>query len=886
MPKWVLTTTLLALASYVGCSVAQTISPESKVMRYPQHIRTKPGAYIIEFEETIRSSNIKTFVAGIEALPDVTISNQFTKLFNGFAVTTAPKADPVRLAKVKGVKRVWPVRFHDLNVVRDVEGGASHFLHQMTGVEKVLKELNLDGTGVKVGIVDSGVDYTHPELGNCWKTPGCIWQYGQDFIGDKYDFTSNSPIIDPNPTPMDCAGHGTHVSGILAAQGPVVQGVAPGATYGMYRVFSCPIDDNVSSSDDILLQGIEAAYNDGHDIISLSLGGGAWPQDPLAVACSKLVEQGVVVVAANGNDGSNGLFTSGSPAVGHNVISVGSVDNWNITGQIGTIASPSETHTIYLGAANAEKHPFVITKPLPISHSVYSSDNALGCKKYPPNIKLKGKVALVRRGECTFSVKAQHAQEAGADAVAIYNNVHGILLPAINESISIPVAMLTKVDGELIVRMLSSSNGNVTMVAPRDSFGTFPSDTGGMMSTFSSYGPSPDLNIDPIISAPGGNIWSTFPLKLGKYASLSGTSMATPYVSGAVALLLQAQPDLEPNDVAGMLAASAKPILDLQTNKMVHPYWSGAGLLNIYDSIVTRVRLEPLSLSLNNSNFGIIRDIGLESLGPVRWLARNVTIRNTDFSHGVSVIIKNSAANSLSTYTDHVDVTYYPKRWPPDLNTVTPFNTLPQVYSTQPTVYVPAGETRNVTVFIISPSGLKESEFWFYGGFLNFTMKWESEEQSTYHVVPYSGYNGNYHRLSVLAPMASTGLPALADNSLNFIKDPSNLVISGTNNALVLFSLVVPCRIFSATLINSSRETVGYLTYGYQDYVSRNLPNSNTPISAVSVRNVVYKDKEQTIEVIVPSGKYHVQLKALSPLGDPNKLQDYEVWDSPTFIII
>ncbi|KAJ2531808.1 hypothetical protein IWW43_003541 [Coemansia sp. RSA 1935] len=90
----------------------------------------------------------------------------------------------------------------------------------MTGVAQAMQEFGLDGTGVKIGIVDTGVDYNHPELGACWKTEGCPWQFGEDFIGDKYDSSSDNPIIEPNDTPMDCDGHGTHVSGIIGARGP------------------------------------------------------------------------------------------------------------------------------------------------------------------------------------------------------------------------------------------------------------------------------------------------------------------------------------------------------------------------------------------------------------------------------------------------------------------------------------------------------------------------------------------------------------------------------------------------------------------------------------------------------------------------------------------
>ncbi|KAJ2392773.1 hypothetical protein GGI05_002586, partial [Coemansia sp. RSA 2603] len=441
MIKWWLAASPAYLAVFHAFAHAQTAALEDKIVTYPANVRTKPGSFIVEFDENIHAANANAFISGIEAIPDATVSNQFTSIFNGFAVSTSSDTNPLQLAKIRGVKRVWPVRFHDLSYNVSEINSTSPFLHRMTGVERAMKELKLDGTGIKIGIVDSGVDYNHPELGACWKTPGCPWQYGADFIGDKYDYTSDNPIIEPNPTPMDCDGHGTHVSGIIGARGPAVHGVAPGATLGMYRVFSCPVDGSVSASDDILLQGIEAAYNDGHDIISLSLGGGGWPEDPLSVACTKIASKGVVVVAANGNDGSNGLFTAGAPAVGRGVISVGSVNNWNITGAVATITTTSGSRAVYIATSDPDDHPFNFPVGVTVVAPLDKTGSDLGCAAFSTD--LKDKVALVKRGVCSFSQKAQYAFDAGAVGLLVYNNVDGVITPATNPPVGIPVAMVS-----------------------------------------------------------------------------------------------------------------------------------------------------------------------------------------------------------------------------------------------------------------------------------------------------------------------------------------------------------------------------------------------------------------------------------------------------------
>lgn len=181
--------------------------------------------------------------------------------------------------------------------------------------------------GVKVGIVDSGVDFNHPALGGCFG-PGCLISYGYDFIDNK-------------PQPYDnCDGHGTHVAGIVAAQSnnPYgLTGVAPGVTLGMYRAANC---DNTIDPDTAIL-AINKAYEDGSDIITISAGIGAhWSENPVSVVMQRIVEKGVICVAANGNTGAQGLFPAGEggPGGGKGVAAIGSVIN-SVVPQNLTVAS-------------------------------------------------------------------------------------------------------------------------------------------------------------------------------------------------------------------------------------------------------------------------------------------------------------------------------------------------------------------------------------------------------------------------------------------------------------------------------------------------------------------------------------------------------------------
>ncbi|KAI8321006.1 subtilisin-like protein [Martensiomyces pterosporus] len=882
------TSGLLFAIAYLGHqAVAQTTSDvaavgtDSKVVSYPSHIRTKPGAYIVELDGDAGATNVASFSSNINNIPEVSVDKQYNNVFNGFSVKTSKDFDPVKLASVPGIKRVWPVTYRSLPYQASSQNLTYPYLHQKTGVARVIQDLGITGKGVKIGIIDSGVDYNHPELGNCWKTPGCPWQYGSDFIGDNYDPNSPNPVATPGPLPMDCGGHGTHVSGIIGAQGPKVYGVAPGATLGMYRIFSCPFNGKTSSSDDVILSGIEAAYKDGHNILSLSLGGGGWPEDPLSVVCSKLTRKGITVVVANGNDGSSGLYTAGSPAVGHGVISVGSIDNWNNTGSAAVITSSAGTKPIMISTPGNESIPFVFPTDVPLVAPADSTNSVLGCNNF--TMSLAGKIALISRGSCTFTQKAQNAQNAGAIGVLIYNNVEGIMSPSVTAPVTIPAVIITMEDGQYILTGLS--NGNVTVKAPKSEVVTAPSTTGGQMSDFSSYGPSPELDIAPLISAPGGNIFSTYPLKLGGYASLSGTSMATPYISGTIALLKQARPDLTVQQIREILFTSAKPLTDSATGKNIHPYHSGAGLVNIYDAITSRVTIDPPSIALNDSNWGWLdKSAGFQPNFPTRWAVRTLTIKNTDKSKSARVSFANSPADSLSSSNADGTFTPNPRVWPASTASVDK-STLPQVFTPDLTTYnnaIAPGQSRRVTVFIVAPYGLKESDRWFYGGFLNFTLNWDGESTQSSYVVPYAGFNGNYRKSDVLS-VPSEGLPIITDAQGN---PATNLATYGATAAkplVVNYRLEIPSRIVAVTLLDSHNKTLGYLPYGYSEYVIRNYQDPASFASSALVNGTVYKDTKAQVPVKVPAGLYHARVAALRPFGRPKTQSDYQTWDSPAF---
>jgi minor extracellular serine protease Vpr len=252
----------------------------------------------------------------------------YSTLWNGVSVEINA-SDVSRLARVPGVKAVYPVvKFTPPNP--SVNSGMDLITAiKQTGADIAQNALGLTGKGVKVAVMDTGIDFDHPDLGGCFG-PGCRVVTGFDFVGDAFNADDTSPTFNPipvpDPIPDDCNGHGTHVAGIVGANG-AIRGVAPEVTFGAYRVFGC----DGSTTSEIMIAAMERALFDKMQILNMSIGAAfQWPQYPTAVAASRLVNKGMIVVTSIGNSGASGLYSASAPGVGKNVIGTASFDNTHV----------------------------------------------------------------------------------------------------------------------------------------------------------------------------------------------------------------------------------------------------------------------------------------------------------------------------------------------------------------------------------------------------------------------------------------------------------------------------------------------------------------------------------------------------------------------------
>jgi subtilisin family serine protease len=513
--------------------------------------------------------------AGIEARGARVLKN-FHGAINGIKVEVKP-SEIAALRALPGVVAVLPVARHERNNASSVPYiGAPAVWQGLSGLA------GYRGEGVKVAIIDTGIDYTHANFGG----PGTPAAYaaaaanstgpanpglfgpnapkvkgGIDLVGDDYDW-NKTPVPDANPLDCASAGHGSHVAGTVAGfgvtssgstyHGPytpaayapgafsIGPGVAPKADLYAVRVFGC------TGSTSVVVEAIEWAINNDMDVINMSLGSSfGSPDSADALAASAAVKAGVVVVASAGNSGPAPYIT-GSPASGDGVISVAAID--------GRPSFPGATVTLASGATISAQDSNGATLPaaaLPVV--VLRNANgtvSLGCSE-SEYAGTAGKLVVTLRGTCARVDRAVFGQRAGAAAVALINNGAGFgIYEGPIAGVSIPFLGIQPSDATAL-----TGSANATLLAT-----TLNNAFAGTVASFSSGGPRiGDSALAPTISAPGVSVFSTAVATGNGFEALSGTSMAAPHVAGVAALTVQAHRGWSARELSSAIVQTAAP---------------------------------------------------------------------------------------------------------------------------------------------------------------------------------------------------------------------------------------------------------------------------------------------------------------------------------------
>lgn len=545
-----------------------------------------------------RVSEIEAEQAALEPLlvaEGATVVARLSRLANAIQVVT-DDATAQRIAKLPGVLRVERVPVLERSLLSAVPAiGAPTLWAQLPG---------LKGEGITIGIIDSGVDYTHADFAGVGTSaaydandptviePGSFPTAkvvgGFDFAGDAYDPGAGIGPS-PDPDPLDCVtavgeqisgGHGTHVAGIAAGTGVtaagatftgpyeasmdpaafrVGPGVAPLANLYVLKVFGCVGATTLLTSalDRAADPNDDGSFDDRLDVVNGSLGTSfALGSQLTGEMITELAAVGSLVVAAAGNDGQS-FFATGSPASFPEVLSVGaSVDNNLINLRV---SSPQPAMAAYPAAEGIFTASLVSTGPL--TGSLVASDPPLGCQPFNNAAEMVGAIALIDRGTCPFVDKFNNAVAAGAVGVVIVDNDASAQLPFAMSgtpgSVPIPGVMITLADGATIKAVLAGSPVTIAL----DAADRYTGPGAELLAGFSSRGPSAiDGRMKPEISAPGAAIDSAGVGSGTEPRSNSGTSMASPMVTGAAALVRQARPELSPMEVKAALMNAAVPL--------------------------------------------------------------------------------------------------------------------------------------------------------------------------------------------------------------------------------------------------------------------------------------------------------------------------------------
>jgi len=499
-----------------------------------------------------------------------------------------------------------------------------------------LWNLGFEGEGMKVGVIDTGIDYNHPDLKDAYKG-------GYDFVdndADPFEGKSGDVFIDST--------HGTHVSGIVAGRGNYetggTRGVAPKSDLYVYRVLGPEGGWN-----EWVIAGIEKAVEDDMDVINLSLGSNVNnPDYPTSRAVNNAMLAGVVTVVANGNSGEFGFLTVGSPATAALGISVGAT-------------YPPISETVYSGVSSlSEKENTLkwMMKWQPKELEDLFNDKGIiymgfGTDEDFNGKDLSGKIALIKRGSTSFKDMNKRAEAAEAEAVIVFNGdgINDHINHPFPQEGNLPMFDMRGDEGRDLADKLRFEFESATYKLTNSHEDVYPGDE---LAGFSSKGPVVSTwDIKPDVSAPGGYIRSAVPSVDGvdyskAYEHYSGTSMAAPHIAGLALLILENRPDFSVFDVKTALMNTSKMIQPLEGGRY-SVLELGAGRVQAHSTVETPVLAQIHDITSYTTNpFGdelkeeVNHIMGSANFGPLKLedtVTKPITLKdisNTDTTYTVS----------------------------------------------------------------------------------------------------------------------------------------------------------------------------------------------------------------------------------------------------------
>ncbi|KAI9595652.1 peptidase S8/S53 domain-containing protein [Syncephalis fuscata] len=738
--------------------------------------------------------------------------------------------------------------------------------------------LNLQaGYGYKIGIIDSGVDYLHPDLGGCFGA-GCKIAYGYDFVGDNYTGL-NQP--QPDADPMDeCNGHGTHVAGIIGASSSLAPGIAPAATIGAYRVFGC----KGSVAIGVLTSAMKRAATDGMDIINISIGTGRFfnGYDDAKLA-QELVSNGIVIVASAGNDGNLHMTAVSSPSVAPDVISVASVDPTKVAAYYFTINGATD-RSYYLSANH------IVVPENYTNLVIRETKNPYACGPLGKNYA--NAFVLVLRGNCTFVEKAIYAQQAGAAGVIVQNTNNVLDAPeAEDPRMVIPLILVAKGTAESLVAAMqkTSAKDRTTIKWSPDPFMKVFAKS-SFASVFSSFGPSDNLTtIKPDIAADGMQIFSTYPRKLGSYAILTGTSMAAPRVSGMAAVVLQ---KYGANVPVNSRPEAVRRVLVQTSATQYWPKWNAYSTANVERVLPTAyigggvARLD----AIQETGWGMSPQyITFPGSTPTNYrTTQKVTIKLTgDLPAGKVTFVHRPAASVSDWYNDTKTVDMAGSK----AAAVSFSSSSVKIAASAFTNNINAVRSESVVVSFDMKAWGSIEDIWLVSGIIEATHTDAATGKQTVRIIPYQTTFGSPEDLEIM--QTTNNYPRLekSDYSGNLVNRSQHLV-SATKNATatIRFRIRTPsAHAFVVVEDAKSKKRLGLAVGMEGTNLRQNTDGTSEDYTGYwtgVVQPMPQFNRPQGDTILVSKGTYKLRLFIHRPYSDPYDEEIYATWLSPNTITV
>ncbi|KAK4051433.1 hypothetical protein OIV83_002917 [Microbotryomycetes sp. JL201] len=889
--------------------------------------------YIVQLHDTHELEHIQTHL--VKRGAEHAIRHRFARrdIFHGFSVETR---EPHHLYSFEGTKNVWQVQSvpgpplvynpSPSNYTKPPKKGFGLIDPVSVSNQATAAGGSFTGFGVKVAVIDTGIDYRHPALGNfntprkersCLGASPCKTLKGFDYVGNYF----NDPSRDTDPFD-DCNGHGTGVAGVIGAatrdgtDGMV--GVAPDVKFLAYRVFSCPDFDgnSPSGSDDDIIAAISQAVADGADIINLSLGGpSGWAGSPTSVAVDNAVAKGKAVFVAAGNDGGQGPLYASSPGSAKTGVSIGAFRNelypqWRFRAQpapgsdAASIAATEATRSFwYIG-----KH--LIGAQVNIGFPIVQVVNTAAACPEPtasPSINFANAIVVeLPLASCSLSDYFKKLKGFGASGDSrSADSLPGIQEVADAEKIRFGL-ISTNAEAQRLITMRNNDPSNFQIEFPVEvakPFITKESQKGSKMEQFSSVGPKWDIKQEigqpsgVAVSAAGGQIATLAPQALGSFAIMDGTSFATPYAAGCAALFYEAWKSLGSQRSSRMKWAfiqTAIPIFVPPAMTSIAPlHQSGAGRLAVNDAINARTFFSTNWHELGQSS-------GLQK--------RYIPVHNAD-NKAITYSVTHRPALDMILYQDSTSTQINPEN---QVNTRAPGAVKVVLPVTRFTV--PAGEVRNLEIQYNIPAATGRQRV-AYSGYIQLL----GNDKRPSMRLPYSGITGKLETLNVIdrtTTYTSRQLPFLTHSASvpNIDTVPANgaptLPASARAPSGDTFNVAAgdfPTIIYR---LNAGAQVVRWNVWN-EAMTSRlgHLPGSLGRLDQWRARTkgVAYYTSDRTFEYIqwdgiynaglgikqVPertgiqaSGRVRLQLSVLRPGGLKSNAKDYDSWFSVPMNIV